>query len=405
MYPFSLIEPRTLLLISIGVFSLSGLFMAIAFLIRRETAYAWLAVGSWAFAVGWSLDLAQFVVGTTLLTGPVAQLLVLLYPLLLIFASLSFLRLDGFVRTLWMAAFTLPLLFVFLLFNMDNEAMSAAATSSLSGVYFLTTAQLFHRYAYPRSMVSQFLVAATVVVGTALMLHTVFQFYGLLFSHLVSTQLTSQLLYTTLFIALLSALAQALCFPLMDFLRTESTLADANRRLTDLAERDGLTGIFNRRVFMMRLEAELHRHKRQGLPLSVILFDIDHFKRVNDSRGHAAGDQVIRRVVELVASHLRSGDTFARYGGEEFTILLPGVRQDVAANIAERMRATVENGADDMVADDLVAVTCSFGVACRGEGRDNADALLEAADSALYRAKSEGRNCVRSVHSPMRQTS
>ena len=173
--------------------------------------------------------------------------------------------------------------------------------------------------------------------------------------------------------------------------RTEQ-LEEANRRLEELSFVDGLTEIANRRQFEQILDLEWRRAVRSGSPLSVILADIDNFKKFNDTNGHQIGDRCLRDVATLLDSIVqRAGDQVARYGGEEFAAILPETDAEGAASIAERMRQAVEG-----LETDGGRVTVSFGVATIiAKDRSSADALIAAADSALYDAKREGRNRVK----------
>ena len=163
--------------------------------------------------------------------------------------------------------------------------------------------------------------------------------------------------------------------------------------LNRLATLDALTGIGNRRVFYARAEIELARCRRKGLPLSVLMIDLDRFKSVNDRLGHAAGDETLRRLVALVEPHLREYDFFARLGGEEFSVLLPDAREDVAVGIAERLRELTK--AEHLPSPGFpFPTTISIGVAELEYGEDSVDKLLRRADEALYAAKSGGRDRV-----------
>jgi diguanylate cyclase (GGDEF)-like protein len=165
------------------------------------------------------------------------------------------------------------------------------------------------------------------------------------------------------------------------------------RRLHLLAATDELTGVANRRGILAFLDTQLADARRSGAPLSVVAFDIDHFKRINDTHGHDAGDRALRGVVVLAARAARTSDRLGRTGGEEFVLVLPAAGQNVAMEIAERARRLVETGSFDEIAPGL-RITMSLGVAtCDGGSRDAA-ALLKRADAALYRAKESGRNRV-----------
>jgi diguanylate cyclase (GGDEF)-like protein len=187
----------------------------------------------------------------------------------------------------------------------------------------------------------------------------------------------------------------SLCFPLFDFLRVQTSLETVNTQLTQLAERDPLTGLYNRRVLMTRLEAELQRHARLARPLSAILFDIDHFKQVNDDHGHAVGDRVLQQVGATAQRLLRGSDILARYGGEEFVVLLPGAPVGAAIRVAERIRAALGDTPEMSVGGvRFPRVTCSFGVAAATSLTETAGDLLRAADASLYAAKRGGRDRV-----------
>ena len=166
-----------------------------------------------------------------------------------------------------------------------------------------------------------------------------------------------------------------------------------NRMLESLAATDSLTGLPNRRALLATLEKELARHERMGAPLSVILLDIDHFKRVNDSFGHPGGDRVLRLVADLLARRLRRSDNAGRLGGEEFALVLPDTPLAGARFVAESMRRAFEKEIRAGNADHGWPVTASFGV-CQSRTDDTVDRILRRADAVLYAAKETGRNRV-----------
>jgi len=170
--------------------------------------------------------------------------------------------------------------------------------------------------------------------------------------------------------------------------RAEQRARDA----TLLASTDELTGISNRRAFMGQLDREIAGAAEFGWPLAVAMFDVDHFKTINDRYGHAVGDRVLKVIAARAAAVVRGGDMVGRLGGEEFGILMPGATLQEASIVAERLRHAMEASGD--LDDSLPGVTVSVGIATR-EGHANAAELLAAADLALYAAKDEGRNRVR----------
>jgi len=156
---------------------------------------------------------------------------------------------------------------------------------------------------------------------------------------------------------------------------------------------DALTGLNNRFAYDERLTQELARWQRYQAPLSLLLCDIDHFKKVNDTLGHHAGDEVLKSVADLLASALRKADFIARYGGEEFVVLLSGVAPDRAAMVAEKLRQRVAGAVIDLGSTTL-KVTVSCGYATLEKTGESSSTLFERADQALYRAKRGGRNLV-----------
>ncbi|WP_250474353.1 diguanylate cyclase [Caballeronia sp. GAFFF1] len=167
---------------------------------------------------------------------------------------------------------------------------------------------------------------------------------------------------------------------------------EAVAKLQEFADRDGLTGIANRRYFELRIRDEFSRWQRYGGDLSMLLFDLDHFKRINDEFGHLVGDTVLRVMAERVAETVRVQDVFGRFGGEEFALLLPCTNFDDAMIVAEKVRHAICETPID-VQGARVPVTASVGVACaRREVTSSYEALINEADAALYVAKREGRN-------------
>jgi diguanylate cyclase (GGDEF)-like protein len=184
---------------------------------------------------------------------------------------------------------------------------------------------------------------------------------------------------------------------LAEWLASQAAVALENARLHDVVQRqastDDLTGLVNRRRFIEALQAEIERAQQFGSPLTVVLADLDDFKRVNDDFGHHAGDVALRSFADLARSHLREVDVPGRIGGEEFAVLLPETDAIGAASVAERMRQSLSTISVPVTADRTVRVTASFGVAELRLGQSGDD-LLRAADGALYRAKAEGKNRV-----------
>ncbi|MDB6085410.1 MAG: hypothetical protein JWN43_3291 [Gammaproteobacteria bacterium] len=184
-------------------------------------------------------------------------------------------------------------------------------------------------------------------------------------------------------------------------LALEQSLRAANQRNRILSITDALTGAYNRRYSMEQLPREVERCRRYAYPLSVIMCDIDHFKRINDRQGHSAGDDVLQQFVDRVQRSIRpNSDWIARYGGEEFLLVLPETDYKASVQVAEKIRAML-GAAPFGTRSGEISVTASFGVAATGPaGPDLAmkvDGLIKAADQCLYRSKQEGRDRISSV--------
>ncbi len=177
-------------------------------------------------------------------------------------------------------------------------------------------------------------------------------------------------------------------------LRDVTPLLEAHAKLEKLANTDELTGLANRRHFMEALQREIDRAQRYDRPLSLVLLDLDHFKGVNDTHGHAAGDDVLRETAAILRGVCRDVDEAARIGGEELALLLPETNAAGARVMAERVRRKLEQ--TDLRSPDGTTyhVTASLGVAALGLHADSPDRLLQASDEALYQAKHAGRNRV-----------
>lgn len=170
------------------------------------------------------------------------------------------------------------------------------------------------------------------------------------------------------------------------------------QQMIDAALRDGLTKAFNKRYFLGRIETELAYAKRHMSALSLVMFDVDHFKRVNDTYGHLAGDYVLMKISKITQHTVRTEDVFARYGGEEFAVLCRGVNLSNAGILGERLRSAIE-GAIFEHEGTRMPITISVGVAAFPELQmDTPEQLIGAADEALYQAKRTGRNRVLLKH-------
>jgi diguanylate cyclase (GGDEF)-like protein len=178
-------------------------------------------------------------------------------------------------------------------------------------------------------------------------------------------------------------------------MRHTEVLQGVNKELTEMAHKDGLTGVFNRHSLKSALKEELERSRRDGTSLSLIFMDLDHFKNYNDTQGHLAGDELLKTVASLVSAGCPPPNLVCRYGGEEFVVLAPGIAKPEALELAEAIRSRVEAcpvpGRESQPGG---RVTLSLGVSSFPEDGDDGAVLLKRADVALYRAKDAGRNQV-----------
>lgn len=176
---------------------------------------------------------------------------------------------------------------------------------------------------------------------------------------------------------------------------TFSTMKKEKEKLREISISDPLTGIYNHNYFYKRLEEEFGRASRYGMPLSVVMMDIDNFKAINDTFGHRVGDKVLKKIAQLLKKSVRKSDLIARYGGEEFAEILTYTQKNGAAEEAERIRELISELTFEAEGIDI-KVTLSLGVAeYNPDNTTNSGELVNRADKALYKAKNSGKNCVK----------
>jgi len=188
-----------------------------------------------------------------------------------------------------------------------------------------------------------------------------------------------------------------LVYDVTEFASSKRALERANEQLAKLSKTDRLTGLLNRGTWENLVDVEFGRYRRYGNPTSLVMFDIDHFKKVNDTHGHLAGDEVIRHAAQTTQEAIRHTDSAGRYGGEEFGIILPETDGDGAAIICDRIRMAIENSVVKTTVADI-QYTISVGIAELDSQPENYMQWLQRADEALYEAKEGGRNRVVVYH-------
>ncbi|MBB5322533.1 GGDEF domain-containing protein [Marinobacter oulmenensis] len=184
-----------------------------------------------------------------------------------------------------------------------------------------------------------------------------------------------------------------LVYDVTEFASSKRALERANDKLATLSITDRLTGLLNRGAWENLVDAEYERFRRYGQSATLVMFDIDHFKKVNDTHGHLAGDEVIRHTAQVTLSNIRQTDSAGRYGGEEFGVILPETDAEGARIICERIRTAIEESTVKTTTGDI-RYTISVGISQLEEGPENYMQWLQKADEGLYEAKEGGRNRV-----------
>lgn len=184
-----------------------------------------------------------------------------------------------------------------------------------------------------------------------------------------------------------------LIYDVTEFASSKRALERANEQLAKLSMTDRLTGLLNRGTWENLVDAEYERYRRYGQATSLVMFDIDHFKPVNDNYGHLAGDEVIRHTAQTTRNNIRQSDSAGRYGGEEFGIILPETDAENARLICERIRESIEKSTVETSAGNIT-YTISMGIAQLTDQPENYMQWMQKADEALYAAKESGRNKV-----------
>ena len=377
----------TILVMTIFVFATQGLFLWQLYRIKRRPGFAYLALGCAVFALGFVGYFLRPWLGRSLISVPLSNLLILAYPVLLL---ATLMECHGMHRPQRAFLWSLPGVAILLYtatVHMDDGLLVVAVASAINGLFYLFIALYVLRRLPLNSPGMTVTLASNVLLALALLGRAG---VALVLGHgLAPAAQTPQLavwLSYTLLVALWCLSAQIFGLPLLEFTRTEQALRH-------LASVDPLTGALNRRSFLDHAQALLERNLGAGLPLSVLMLDLDRFKSINDRHGHPTGDRVIIAFCRLLHDALRHGDLMGRMGGEEFAVVLPDADCAQAAEVAERIRQACESC--KVLADDgfVVPLSVSIGLV-EGRAGDNLEEMLNHADRALYRAKGQGRNRV-----------
>ncbi len=317
-----------------------------------------------------------------------ANLLTTLTLALHIQAIMAFQHARALAPPVWLVWLPVPLsvALAWLFLHDDHWRNILVATVQSALAIMLASQAWAPRLQGPRLTGRLVVIAGSVLLATTLLIRT-----GFMVSQSdwdTHYNVPDQVQTATYFIVMAVLLLNSMGFVLMQM---EESIA----RQHELATHDVLTGVFNRRALMDALERDMAQTTRDGTPLTLLMIDIDHFKRVNDRHGHLVGDEVLRQVAQRTQQRLRRSDLLARYGGEEFLALLPNTDQTGATVVAEAIRLSMEEK-PIMVQQTAIPVTVSIGVHCHQphSAHQAAEPLIAASDEALYRAKHNGRNRV-----------
>ncbi|MEA5419102.1 GGDEF domain-containing protein [Spirulina sp. CCNP1310] len=389
------VDLKTLILLTVLNFLINGIFLLFVFGIRHRSFIQWLAYGCFLFALGWLFFLYRFVNGINLITLPLANVLILAMPIFLGFSIDSFLGKRRSKIILGVIAFVLLFTFLFLSWIMHDKWIPGMYTSIINGIFYSIPGIYMLKFATPKNIIVWAIIGLNFLISLLLIVRSFILLLGWLYPDTINETIVMGILVGVLCLNIICINAQVLCFPILDFTEAQKELILANRKLEDLSNIDDLTGLPNRRALRVKLDQEAAYHAENNLPFSIILFDLDHFKLINDKFGHLVGDSVLKNAASLLKQLVRPSDLVMRYGGEEFMVLLPETESSEAFIVAERLRLGISQF-QFSYSDPSVAfqVTASFGVSTLNANLLNVTELVRRADIALYRAKTEGRNRV-----------
>jgi diguanylate cyclase (GGDEF)-like protein len=392
------LDIRSLALVLMAVSTILGIVLFLIW--RSRTTYP--GFGLWTAGTG--LNAGGFLLMA--LRGIIPDILsIVMSNVLILSASVLFMEGVRYFRgitgrriiTIFLVAFPV-LLITYFTYVVQNIGMRIIIFSAFSAIIYGLAAWELIRNAPPD------LIFALRFTGSLFAIQALFMVYRTFFTLLNSGPqdlLAPNLIQTMTFLfSLLLGITWTFGFVLLNSERLEVGLKEAQVELQRLAATDFLTGIANHRSFSESGEREIQRARRYGRSMAVLMIDLDHFKRVNDTYGHAAGDRVLVAVTSTIRKLLRDIDVFGRLGGEEFAILLPETDMVGGRATAERLRAAIAETAID-AGDSVLKVTISIGVSMVSREDRGLDAVLKRADDAMYEAKREGRNRVMVAAEPV----
>ncbi|RUO23264.1 hypothetical protein CWE08_01015 [Aliidiomarina iranensis] len=380
---------------------LGGLLLVIYRLRLKQRCFLYWAISCWVFVIGGLLAAARNYIEAILLTHWLASLLLIIAPLLAVkgvqhfrarrsakswqlqvrFVLIMAIMLAALVPIFaWMAPFTSLIiagLFAWALYLLVNIKASTQLPQRLLSLFFALhiLTMLLQAGAMAMSLITAPAALTAAELDTGIVASTVSSSAGFNLDLMLHTTFISHLLLTT---------TTALMFPLLVFSKTEE-------RLVELANIDDLTRLSNRRAFFLQADKAFAQAKIEGSPVCVLMVDLDYFKDVNDTWGHAIGDECLRWVANELKQALRDTDIIARVGGEEFAIALPGVTSTAAKNLSKRLCKNISENPLE-IDNHTISLSVSIGGVLRNAQHLDFHSLLSDADKALYQAKENGRN-------------
>jgi len=389
------IDLQTLITLTTIIFFTNGILLILIFKIRNSLFLKWLQYGCFTFALGWLFFVLRFEYGINIITLPLANFLILLMPVALVFCIESFLKIAHSKVYLLTTLFVISFTFILLACTMNHKWIPGIYTSLINGIFYCIPGFLLLKKNTSKQTVIWIIAGLNIGIAILLITRALILSIGWFFPESFDESVIKKLLSGVLCFNIICVNAQVLCFPILDLMEAQKELALVNTKLTALSNIDELTGLLNRRFLGVKLNPELSYHFQNNLPFSIILFDLDHFKMINDKFGHLAGDAVLIQIAKLVNELVRETDLVIRYGGEEFIILLPETEANQAIRIAEKLRKAISKfyfSHPDL--PHSLQVTASFGIANLTRNSLDASTLIKQADIALYQAKTQGRNQV-----------
>lgn len=374
----SLFDTRTIFLLC-GF--MGGLMALVLYSLKRNYPPSIRGLGEWSTSL-----MLLFVAGViTALRGRIPDLVAISVSNLLFFGGLywSYVGTQRFFgqaqrHAPWLAVMAVLTIAHFWLTFVQEMLLARLILVNLMGAVFMGAQALLIRR-YPPMTVAKGMAMGSLAAATALQLFRVWLAASQnLDNNILGPSLQHQI-YAAGFALSILLYSIGLILMATEMLRAE---------LEMLATRDSLTNALTRRHWTTLFESEMERAKRTGRSVAVLALDLDHFKSVNDTHGHQAGDKVLVDFVAHINRYLRQNDRLGRFGGEEFILLLPETSREQARNVAERIRAGLD------IASDKPSCTVSIGVTATHNGNESIDAVLARADAAMYRAKDGGRNRV-----------